>query len=801
MNKTKSSKALLYCLSFLIPFIIAFLVFYSNDISGFPFSYINTVLVYDLEDGMIPLYSYLANLGNGFNTLFFSTTSGLGGDFFGGFAFYVSPTDFIYSLVPLDYLPDAIFWSIVIKIGLVGLSFFAFTQKSKKINVSAIFALVISSCYALMSYNFAYSSMPMWADMVILLPVLALFVEKQADGENSLAFVFLTAFTIIDNYYIAYMVIITLGIFFLFNLLENKTEIKHALLNCFRFTYHILLSVCISMVVLLPVAFNLMGGKLAGSSDKKTVSLIINSLGSVIRAMFSMNYSNLELNQAPNIFCGSLIIVFVLLWFVSKEKVRPKILASFVLFIYLASFVFGFPNVIWHGFSAPVGYCSRFSFTFSFFLLYFACRFLSLESLLKAEIFIKYKNLFCFVFCIFTYVELFMNDSFIIANIQQDYTYQNRNEYLRSIYTHEITFSGINNDDGIYRCAKNFVNTSVDGMMFGYNDLAYYNSSFNVNVISFLKQIGLYTQYNIIGDSGLTPPTASLLGEKYYVSYNNDSFDYYELMESYNIYHVFRNNNAFPIAFLCGNQLPDVYPEFSYDPFHNINTVYDDLVSPTGQLFTQQDYDLTDDEKGFGFSFVPEKDGHYFFYRTEDINLDLFNIQDVYGHPMLYFSVNGENVGGYSLFNNRYIADIGYLKAGETVNVTLETNVFDTGKILLYYYDSDAMAEISENVSGFDVTYAGWHGLTLNGNTDSERDLVVTLPYERGYNISVNGEKAEYDSYRDTFLVLHLDEGNNEIKINYIPHGFKTGLVLSLIGVILSVVVLGRKEKKVTEQQ
>ncbi len=809
MNKTKSKKALLYCLSFIIPFVISFLVFYSNGISGYPFSGINTILTYDLQYGLIALYSNLSHLGMGFNNLFFSTTSGLGGDFFGCFAFYISPTDFIYSLVPLEFLPDAVFWSVVFKIGLCGLSFFAFAKKSRKLNVSDTFAIVLSSCYALMSYNFAYSSMPMWADLVILLPVLALYVEKIAVGEKSLPFVLLTAFAIIDCYYIAYMVLITLGLFFLFNLFEKKTEFKTVLRNFFTFFYHVSLSVCISMVVLLPVVFNLMGGKLAGSSDEKTVSLFINSLGSVIRAMFSMNYSNLELNQAPNIYCGSLIVLFVLLWFFSKEKIRTKIAASVIIVFYFASFIFGFLNIAWHGFSSPVGYCSRFSFTFCFFILYFASRFLSLDSLVQSNRFIKYQKLICFSFLVFSYIELFMTDSYIISSIQEEYMFQNRNEYLRDIYTEDLVFSSIREDDDLFRCAKNFVHTNMDGMMYGYNDLMYYNSSFNAKVINFLDMLGIYTQYNIITDSGLTPPSASLLNVRYFVSYYDDSIDYYDLMETYNTYYVLKNNTSLPIAFLCTDPILSEYSDFTDDPFQNINEVYKDLFSIGDELFSEQTYSINDSSlienntilHCLDFSFVPENDGHYFFYKTDDVIPELFYPEILPEKPMLDFYVNGEYGGGYSLFNTRYCSDIGYLKAGEEVTVSLETYPFDTGRIFLYYYNSDLMKDISENVSGFDVTYAGWHGLTLNGTTDSERDLVVTFPYERGYNITVNGEKAEYDSYRDTFLVLHLDKGENEIKINYIPYGFKTGMVCSLIGIILTIIVFCRKEKKVTEQQ
>ena len=804
MKKTFIKNFGLYFLSFFIPFVIAFLVFYSNSISGYPFSGLNTILTYDLQYGMMPLYSYLSNLGNGFNNLFFSTTSGLGGDYFGGFVFYVSPTDLIYSLIPLEHLPDAVFWSTVLKIGFCGLSFFTFTQKSKKLDLPYSLSLIFSGCYALMSYNFTFSSMPMWADLVILLPLLAIYVERLALGERSLFFVFLLAFTIIDNYYIAYMVIISLFIFFLFNLFEKKTDLNTILCNCFRFSYHFLLAIGVSMLVILPVIFNLMGGKLSGTSNRSSAPMFINSFWAVIRSMFSMNYSNLELYQSPNIYCGSLIVLFIVIWLFSKEKIRTKVLAVSVLVFYFISFIFGFVNTAWHGFSSPVGYCSRFSFTYCFFVLYYACRFFSLESINQSSFFLKYKKLFYASLSIFTYLELFINDSFIISSISEEYTYQNKNDYLREYYTEDIVFSSIKNDRDVFRCAKNFFHTCADGMMYGYNDLSYYNSSFNANVNNLLSNLGLCTQYNMISDYGLTPPIASLLNVKYYVSYFNDTFDYYDLSDNYGSYYIYENNSSLPIAFICDDSK---YGDFSEDTFHNINLVYDDLFDFDDELFVEQVYTLNDDfneKEGrlnyIGFSFVPDKDGHYFFYRTDDINYDHFSLELIPEKNTLEFFVNGEDIGSYSLYNKRYCTDLGYLNAGQDVSVILETYPFDEGKIYLYYYNSDLMKEISERTTGFDVVDSGWHGLSLSGYADSDSNLIVTLPYERGYNITINGEKADYDSYRDTLLMLHLKEGKNDIEISYIPYGFKTGLICSSVALVFCFLIFRKKNRTVIEQ-
>ena len=119
--------------------------------------------------------------------------------------------------------------------------------------------------------------------------------------------------------------------------------------------------------------------------------------------------------------------------------------------------------------------------------------------------------------------------------------------------------------------------------------------------------------------------------------------------------------------------------------------------------------------------------------------------------------------------------------------------IYDTGNIYLYYYNSELMDDMSDTVSGYQVINSGWNGLTLSGHNTAESNLLLTFPYLKGYDISINGVKADYGSYRDALLLLHLPEGNKDIKISYIPYGFRAGAVCSIICLLLTFVVFLKK--------
>ena len=71
--------------------------------------------------------------------------------------------------------------------------------------------------------------------------------------------------------------------------------------------------------------------------------------------------------------------------------------------------------------------------------------------------------------------------------------------------------------------------------------------------------------------------------------------------------------------------------------------------------------------------------------------------------------------------------------------------------------------------------------------------------------ITLNGKKVSYVSYRDTFLLLTLEEGSNDIVIKYRPDGLAAGLIISAVSIIISLIYLsgiaGKKKKETAASQ
>lgn len=57
---------------------------------------------------------------------------------------------------------------------------------------------------------------------------------------------------------------------------------------------------------------------------------------------------------------------------------------------------------------------------------------------------------------------------------------------------------------------------------------------------------------------------------------------------------------------------------------------------------------------------------------------------------------------------------------------------------------------------------------------------MLSIPYEEGFSIRVNGEKVEYSKAVSDFISFELSDGENEIEISFAPKAFMPDLLCRL---------------------
>ncbi|MCR4791501.1 MAG: YfhO family protein [Lachnospiraceae bacterium] len=808
---TKKKFDITYILSFVIPVLIAVLAF--NNIGVGPGGS-NTVLVYDMKAQLLALYGYLSNGGPGYDNLFHSMSGALGGGYYGTLALYVSPFDFIYCLVPTRYLPDAIYCLTIFKIGLCGLSMCFYLKRTRKEQGKGI-TVALSCCYALMSYVFMYSMSPMWFDAIMLMPLIALSLEKIISGEKSASFVLFVAVCIISDYYIAFMTIIAVTLFFLFRLAEDGLKGRDLLHRCMSYAVHGLLSAGISAFILIPVALDFNRGKLSEGVKSNTVFLK-NTLFEVIKMFAPSSYATMDYTAPPNVFCGSIVLLLALFWILyGKKNARARIAGAVVIGIYFLSFIFGPFDRIWHGFRDPVGFPVRYAFTFVFFMICFASR--GYETIKKSDLKISPGKMgfFWVIIFIYTYVELFINSGYILSRLAVEERYQNRDEFNRLCENMEYLLNDIDlsDEDGYGRIVRNFHISRFDGALFGYDGMERFSSSYNQKLDYFLERCGIGSSFHTVTDYGENPAMNSLLCVKYYISYYRDIADIYELKDSCRYYSLYENPYAFPLAFYSGldgevTSLDDL----SDDPFVNINSVLKELAGPDYSdldVFRKIEYVRHDREEGeylkadtvgsADLVFETPYSGYYYFYSQYIDPVDDYRGEWASGNFSQKTVFADSYVDGVAngLFRNdefSFITGAGYFDASGVHAITLDTSLSEIGDTYVYYFDKDAFEQIYEQIksAGFSLDYIGDEGIILSGTAEEDGHVFVSLPFEQGYKVYVDGKKTDIEGYCDAIMLVPVSAGEHTIEIKYVPPGLMPGAIISVLSLAV-LIILCRK--------
>lgn len=813
--KTKNKNFIVYILSFLLPFIMVFLSYLNVGI--YPGS-TNTLLIYDLRAQLLALYGYLSNFGPGYDNLFYSMSGALGGGYFGTLALYISPFDFIYCFVPTRYLPDAIYLMTVFKISMCGLTCSIFLKRNKNLELNNIITVTLASCYSLMTYNIMYAMSPMWLDAVMLLPLLALMLEKIIEGKRSAGFVLLMAFCIISDYYIGYMCAIALVIYFVFRLFENGESVKTSFSKFLSFAIHGLISGGISAFVIIPVVLDFGRGKMQEDlSPAINHVLIKNSLFDILSSFKTQSYATLEGNASPNVFCGSMVFILTLIWLIAgKKNIRARVASLSVIAVYFLSFIFGPIDRIWHGFRDPVGFPIRYAFTFVFFMICFAARGYKVYKNFNKESIKGVLGLVGALFVFYTYIELCINGGYILSRLAVEARFANREEYNKicDVMT-ELIPDSINNPSGYGRIYRNFSFSRIDGGLYGYDGFDRFSSSYNYHIDDLFIKMGVGALFHTVTESGIIPATASLFDIKYYISYYKDAPYTYEFLDEYRLYKLYENKYCLPLAFgVEGSELIDS-EKLTDDPFYNINLIYrdlsgesdDDIFKPVEYVRVERDalnYYKNDTVDSVDFSFNADSDGLYYFFSDDTEVVPEYEGAWSDGNFSTRLNFADSYIDGVKneSFRNdafSYITSAGYLTGGREHVITLDSSLAEIGDTWIYYFDESAFETKvnSINAKGFSIEYIGSKGIKVKGNLDADGYVYMSIPYENGYKVYVDGRLTDYIPYRNALMLIPINAGEHEISIKYVPPGLYIGLLITLISSCLMVIYTKSIKKKV----
>lgn len=367
-----------YLAAFAIPFCVLLAAFAMRGI--WPFGDVS-VMLYDMPVQYAEYFGWLIQVLHGQGSLLYSNAAGLGGGMFSLFTYYLSsPFNLIaffftpetvpqlFSVLYLTKIPACAVCCLVLLRGRLLAADAASWREARTAAASAPAGrqalLVLLACaYALTSYVLGYASNIMWLDGVIMAPLAALgtyrLVQRRACGG---LFATCTC-AIVFNWYTGYMVCLLCVLWFFYELARDHSLRGHRLRRCWRFAATMALAVGAGMVVLIPTALALLGGKgtHAGlASLACNTGLARNPLA--VADLFCIGTLPGITTQAnlPALTISALVLVGVGMFLANGAVGRRERIAGAAFALVMAtSLVFTPVATIWSGFVPESSYTNR----------------------------------------------------------------------------------------------------------------------------------------------------------------------------------------------------------------------------------------------------------------------------------------------------------------------------------------------------------------------------------------------------------------------------------------------------------
>ena len=759
-----------------------------------------TLFTYDMSGQFAPVMASLRYIGKGDNSVFLSFSGALANNaLLNTSAYMLDPMIWVTVLVPLERLPDAVYFITLIKIGLCAVSMGVYFFFGTKENKHPAVIVILSVCYALMSYNVMFSQCILWYNAIALAPIVLIGIERLIEGRRGFLYIFSMTLMLCWNSQLAYMA----GIFSILYLLWRLSETgEHKWKTIGRFVICNALCVGLIMTGFLPMLFNAMGGRM-NSYNPMEGKYFYYPLWDVLKQFLSCRYDTLESGGLPSVFCGTFVpLLAVGSVTLPNRKLRSRIISAGIIAFFVASFCFVPLNQFWHGFNEPNSFPGRYSFLLSLFLIILAhrtsCFLIEMRKASAITLYAIYG-----VAAVVASIELYLNASYLLEGLNIELGYEFNESYIQRVSDMKDVLKEIDDGD-FYRTGIDLPYSLNEGTMFGFNGIGYFSSMFERGNMMFLGQLGFSQSEHTLMDAGGTPLTESLLGVRYKILAAPKLFGYFDPIYKNDSFELQYNKNALPLGFVMDYE--------THDP--TIETDLDKAVSDRNSLafqecilseirgerirvfedidYTSEDIDSDEYKKYIRMRFTARGDTPVWMFVRDDHDGKSVAAPDGREPVLTSLSVNGQNIYPFVTKLSTFCTYLGTFRDGEEVVIEAAcSNEFDDPWIA--YYDKEECERALDEIKarGFVVTEHGNGTIKGRITIDDDDDLMImTLPFMRGYHIKVDEEESEYGAYREALLALKMPPGEHTVEITFVPYGLVPGLWICLATLLMTFLYL-----------
>lgn len=826
VNKLKNNRMILL-LSFAIPFLIMLVIFIMKEI--FPFGD-RSFLCSDMYHQYMPFFAEFMRKIKAGEGLAYSYNVGIGSNFLALYVYYLaSPLHWLAFLVPEGFLMEFMSYLAMVKIGLCGLTSCIYLQKHFKEDKD-LGVLLFSCFYALSGFMAAYNWNIMWLDCVVLLPLIMLGLERLVKEGRCTLYCVTLALSIFTNFYISIMICIFLVLYFMVLFVTEKMSWK----TIGRFAFFSMLAGGMAAILLIPEVLAILETDFGDMNFPDTVTSYFPILDVLARHCMCIG-THRGLDHWPNIYCGA--AAFMLLpMYAMNDKISAK---KRLIYLGLAGFMLiGFStnllDFIWHGLNYPDSLPGRQSFIYIMLVIimcYGAYRkvrevepktivqayLIAVGFLLFVEKFVEHSDFemgvewlnlgFVTAYAALLYLHRVKTDqavraviaviAFVVVIAEAGINTYNtsvwtvsRSDYLGELPDYESLYelaqereAEENGSRTFFRIEKFARRTKNDGTLVGYPTGSVFSSTLNSYVMDLYKRLGMRHSKVFYGYDGATFLTSALLNVEYmYGEIGMDEGPLYTYVEESGKISLYEVNESLPLGYVAplGFDLPKSGSGLSLQ-----NQIVRKLGVP-GNLFTKKTAKSSNDNIYFT---VPE-DGYYYGILTTSGTSKVKVVTE-------------ERTRDLNDLKSGSILHMGYLTEGTEVVLKNGDEEDKTPQVKadVYLMNEEVLKETLTLLRENHLTDVVYDSKNVSGklSLDEPGRLILSIPYEKGWTVKLNGMEVIPELFGGTFMALDLDSGEYEIQMSYVPHGRNAGIAITIVSLGVFTLVLlfaGRKKRK-----
>ncbi|MDL2300894.1 YfhO family protein [Lachnospiraceae bacterium OttesenSCG-928-D06] len=811
-------------LAFIIPTLIMLVLFMIRGI--YPFGD-RSFLFSDMYHQYMPFFNEFMEKIKAGEGLSYSYNVGIGSNFLALYIYYIaSPTHWLSFLLPQEHLMEFMSYLTIVKIGLCGYTANIYLKKHFK--VSDLSVLLFSCFYALSGFIAAYNWNIMWLDPVILFPLIVLGLERLVkEGKCTLYCITLTL-CIFSNYYISIMICIFLVLYFIYLFLTEKRNLK---MVC-DFAIYSLLAGAMSAILLIPEVCAIIKTDFGSSAFPKEISSYFSILDVLARHCMNVTTER-GLDHWPNIYCGGAVFLLIPLFALNgKIPLRRRFGLLTIAGFMLVSFSTNVLDFIWHGFNYPDSLPGRQSFIYIFLILIMCYEaFKHLQDVNEKHILYSYVAAVIFMLGCEKFIEhedfttgveitnivvltiygillyfyrtresgkwkrgltiaamlaVILESSINMGNTSVGTT--SRSEYLEQEkdYKELLTLIKEEPEDGngmyFYRIEKFNRKTKNDGTLTGYPTASLFSSTLNSHVTKMYENLGMRHSKVYYCFDGATALSSALLNVDYMFGEDGkEEGNMYRIIGNSEDVWLYESNYKLPFGYTAktGYNMREGY---GVETIKLQNRMIDDLGIEE-ELFEK--IPVTENEEDV--TFKAEESGYYY------AQVNNFGTRKITGEFNDYTREYNDLKRGAILY-------LGYLNEGERVTLTNGDEEDDSKKITLtaYRMDEVVLRKALDILGETHLTNLTYDTTSLSGEITMKEAgrLILSIPYEAGYSIWLNGESVEPELFGGTLMAFDLEAGYYELVMKYVPEGRNVGIVVSLVAIIFFVLLTVMKNKE-----